>query len=133
MAEPHIDELFGQGGGAPTPRTGWIHALLILGIALSIAGLLCTSAPGGIVVLLAWLLVEQESDRLESGYLPSDCAPALARARSRTWAGIVLVVVIFFVQTILLCTTSFYEQLYVNLATPALESLAPPPVPAPPP
>jgi hypothetical protein len=133
MADPKVDELFGQGGGAPSPRVGWIYTMLASGMLLALAGMACTSAPGGLLVLGAWLLVEQESDRLESGYLPSDAAPALARARSRTWVGLVTVVVLFTVQAFLLCTTHFYESLYEiyveGLA--AIVQVPPPPPPAP--
>ncbi len=132
MAESRVDELFGEGAGAPAPRLGWIYFLLVSGLLLAVLGMLCTSVPGALLVLFAWLIVEQEVDRLESGYLPADTAPTLARARSRTGAGLVTVVLLFFVQATLLCSTSLYEALYVSYATPVLEWIAPPPPPPPP-
>jgi hypothetical protein len=115
MADSRVDELF-SGAGAARPRLGWIYFLLSTGLAAALVGMLCTSAPGGILVLAAWLIVEQESDRLESGFLPSDTEPAIAAARSRAWVGLVIVVGLFVVQSILLCTTSFYPYLYATLA-----------------
>jgi hypothetical protein len=107
-----LDELFGRGEGAPKPRLGRVYALLVLGLAFATIGLGCTAAPGGLLVLAAWMLVERETDRVESGFLPADSAPDVARARSRTRTGLLLILGLFVVQGVLLCSTDFYGRVY---------------------
>ena len=43
-----VDELFGEGGGAPTPRTSLALALLVAGLVLAVVGMVCSAAPGGV-------------------------------------------------------------------------------------
>lgn len=106
-----VDELFGEGEGAPTPRSGLVWTLLVSGLLLAVVGLLCSAAPGGILVLVAWMLVEKEMDRVENGYLPAESRPIVARLRTATYVGLLLVVVLFVVQGWLFCT-GFYERLW---------------------
>lgn len=109
-----VDELFGEGEGAPTPRSALVWTLLVSGLLLSLVGLLCTSAPGGILVLLAWSAVEKEMDRVDNGYLPAEARPTVARMRTATYVGLVLVVLVFVVQGWLFCL-GFYEHLWERM------------------
>lgn len=111
-----VGELFGGGAGAPKPRVVRVYTLLVLGLLVAVAGMLCSAAPGGALVLLAWMLVEREGDRVESGYLPRDAEPVVARARRWTWRGLMAILGLFFVQGALLCSTSFYADLYDRIA-----------------
>ena len=52
MPEREIDELFGAGLGATTPRSRLIVGLLALGGALTLFGMLCTPVLGAIPPLL---------------------------------------------------------------------------------
>lgn len=106
MAE--LDELFGEREDAPRARTGRVWGLLAVGLVLAGLGLLCSSAPGGILVLVAWMLVEKEMDRVENGYLPADQRPVVVRARAAAVAGLALSVAIFVLQGLLFCN-GWYE------------------------
>ncbi|MFT4627159.1 MAG: hypothetical protein ACI8PZ_005840 [Myxococcota bacterium] len=107
-----VDELFG-GEDAPKPRAALVLVLLVTGVVLSVAGLLCSAAPGGVLVLLAWMFIEKELDRVDSGYLAESDRPAVVRLRVVTLVGLLLVVAIFVVQGMLLCSTNVYENLLV--------------------
>jgi hypothetical protein len=109
-----VDELFGQGEGAPAPRTSLALGLLVAGLVLAVAGMVCSAAPGGVLVLLAWLVIEKERDRVESGYLPPTAAPQVRAVRTLTYAGVVTVIGLFAVQGVLLCT-SFYDTLWMRM------------------
>lgn len=115
-----VDELFGEGEGTPAPRTRTVWALLVSGLVLALAGLACTTAPGGLLVLVAWMIVEKESDRLDNGYLPADARPTVDRLRTATYAGLVVVVLVFLVQIGLFCT-GFYESFWERLLIWATE------------
>ncbi len=106
-----VDELFGSAGAGARPKTGPAYALLALGLAVSVLGLVCTTAPGGLLVLGAWLLVEREGDRVDSGFLPETAAPEVARARRWTAAGLLVVLALFARQGLRLCSTNVYGQL----------------------
>lgn len=106
-----VDELFGSAGEGARPQTGRAYALLALGLAVSVLGLVCTTAPGGMLVLGAWLLVDREGDRVDSGYLPATAAPEVARARRWTAAGLLVVLALFALQGLLLCSTDVYGGL----------------------
>ncbi|MEZ4317071.1 MAG: hypothetical protein R3F61_06195 [Myxococcota bacterium] len=116
-AEPALDELFGQGGGRPRPRTALITSLLLSGVTLTVLGMACIAAPGGILVLLAWMYVETDQKRIESGYLPASDAVVVERTRRFTYAGLVLVVFLFAVQGFLLCNGA-YDVLLDNVYIP---------------
>lgn len=113
MSQP-VDELFGEGEGAPAPRTGLILSLLVSGLLTALIGMLCTTAPGGLLVLLAWLLVEKEMDRIDSGYLPSDARPHVQRLRTFTYAGVLVVIGLFVAQGFLLCGHA-YDGLWLSM------------------
>lgn len=109
-----VDELFGEGEGTPAPRARTVWALLGFGLLLTVLGLACSTAPGGLLVLIAWMIVEKEDDRLENGYLPADARPVVDRLRTATYAGLVIVIVAFVTQIMLFCT-GFYEVLWERL------------------
>lgn len=109
-----VDELFGEGGGAPAPRTGLVLSLLISGLVTSVIGMLCTTAPGGLLVLLAWLVVEKEMDRIDSGYLPADARPHVQQLRTFTYAGVMVVIGLFVAQGLLLCGNA-YDGLWMSM------------------
>lgn len=106
-----VDELFGEHGGQPTPRTRLVIGLLVTGILLAVLGLVCTSAPGGLVVLAAWYLVGKDLDRLDNGYLPADARPVVRRLQYAVWASVVFVLVVFAIQGWLL-GQGVYDQLW---------------------
>ena len=106
-----VDELFGTEGGQPKPRRRLILILLVTGLLLATLGMVCTAAPGGLLVLGAWVVVEKEMDRVESGYLPTDVRGDVRRLHQVTLAGVLTVLVLFMVQAWLLYE-GFYEALW---------------------
>ena len=104
-----VEELFGEGGGAPTPRVWLVWSLLVSGVIVSILGLACLSVPGGILVLLAVMTIETEMDRVENGYLPADERSRVQTLRNITYGGLALVILIFFLQGYLFCG-GYYEM-----------------------
>jgi hypothetical protein len=104
-----VDELFGEEGSAAGPRVRTILALLGTGLVLSLLGMACTAVPGGLVVLVAWSMVEKDLDRVDSGYLALEHRPTLSAVRRAVYAGLVLVVLLFLAQTVLLCTGVYYD------------------------
>ena len=109
-----VDELFGEGEGAPAPRTSLALFLLVTGLVLAVVGMVCSAAPGGVIVLLAWLVIEKERDRVESGFLPPTVAPQVQTVRSLTYAGVVTVIGLFALQGVLMCT-GLYDALWVRM------------------
>jgi len=79
-----------------------------------VLGLVCTTAPGGLMVLLAWVIIDKESSRIESGYLPADVQPEVDQARKFTYLALLGVIALFMLQLVLLCQ-GFYEWLWGNL------------------
>lgn len=111
MSDPSIDELFGEEGGAPEPRSATIIGLLATGVSLTILGLACSSAPGGMLVLLAWYLVGKDMDRVDNGFLPADARPKVRRLQQATWASVAVVIAAFAVQAWLL-SVGVYDVLW---------------------
>ena len=109
-----VDELFGEGSGAPTPRTGAITALLGTGLVVAVLGMACTAVPGGVMVLMAWMLAEKEVDRINSGYLPADAQGTVSLLQTATFAGVLAVVLLFVIQAYLFCS-GFYDLLWSGL------------------
>jgi hypothetical protein len=106
-----LDELFGPEGGQPQPRRGLVLGLLTTGLLMAILGMGCSAAPGGVLVLLAWVVAEKELDRVESGYLPWDVRGEVRRLYQLTLTGVLLVLFLFAVQAWLLYV-GFYEALW---------------------
>lgn len=121
-AGSELDELFGDGAGRPRPRTLLIGGLLTSGLALTVLGMACIAAPGGILVLLAWMHVEKDQERVDSGYLPESDRPSVERLRRFTYAGLVMVVGLFALQAILLCS-GVYDVLLDNVYLPIWQEL----------
>jgi hypothetical protein len=120
-----VDELFGGGEGTPAPRFGLAMALLGGGLILTVFGMACTAAPGGLVVLMGWFVADKEMRRVESGYLPADVEPRVQMLQRLANVDLALVLVLFALQVVLLCT-GFYDQLWlymVQLVVPVLQGL----------
>lgn len=120
MSAPGVDELFGEGGKAARPRTGRVIAVLVTGLVMTLLGMACTAVPGGLVTLVAWYLVQKEVDRVDSGFLPLEYRPRLSLLRTIVWASLFLVVLLFFVQTVLL-----FNGVYFALWSQAIELFRP--------
>ena len=109
MAE--LDELFGEGSGQPRPRYALLISLLVSGLLLALLGMLCTTAPGGVLVLIGWLVLEKEIDRIDSGYLPVDCRSSLEFWRVFAYAAVAIVLILFLCQGVLFWL-GFYDGLW---------------------
>ena len=114
MAQSELDELFGEGAGQPEPRVTLVWVLLVSGLIFTLLGLACTSAPGGLLVLGAWVVIEKEVDRVDSGYLPLSDRPRLVRLQNGVKAGLILVIIAFVLQGALFCN-GFYEVLWASM------------------
>lgn len=106
-----VDELFGDGEGQPEPRTRTVYGLLGSGVLLSLIGLACSAAPGGLLVLWAWAVADTDMQRVDVGYLPVDTRGDVRRAQQATVAGLGLVVLVFLLQGVLLCA-GFYQDFW---------------------
>lgn len=102
------DGLFGN-DDAPTPRVRLIFALLALGMLVAVLGLACSSIPGGVLVLLAWLSVDKELDRIDSGYLPESDRTRMNRWKRAVMISLWVVLGLVTLQAFLLCMTDVYE------------------------
>ena len=109
-----LDELFDDGERAPRPSVRLVIGLGLSGIALAILGLGCSSAPGGLIVLMAWHLAERELDRVEAGYFPASDRPTLRSLQIFVQVLLGLVVLLFILQGTLFCT-GFYEVFWGGL------------------
>ncbi len=118
-ADRQVEALFG--GEGPRPRTALIGTLLALGLLLTVLGMACINAPGGLLVLWAWMLVERDLERVESGYFPEADREEVERMRALTYAGLQLVVVLFFLQALLLCFGA-YDRLLDEVYIPVWRS-----------
>lgn len=102
------DDLFGN-EDAPVPRVKRIAALLVLGLLTAILGLACSSIPGGVLILLAWLSVDKELDRVETGYLPESERARINRWKMAVMASLWIVLGLVTLQALLLCMTDVYK------------------------
>ena len=113
MSQP-VDELFGQGEGAPHPRVGRVLGLLGGGLLLTVLGFGCTVLPGAGLVMLAWFVVEKDMGRVENGFLPAETRPLVARLRNATRAT-VLATVLLLIAQFALVQSGLYDTLLLNL------------------
>lgn len=111
-----VDELFGGGGRAARPRSVLVACLLVSGLLGTVAGLACSTVPGGLVVLAAWLVVEKEMDRVDSGFLPADTRGGLAVLRSLVRIGVVVAVVLIALQLVLMSLGVYEPYWFAGLA-----------------
>ncbi len=109
-----VDELFGEGGATPRARFGLIVALLLSGLVATILGLACSTVPGGLLLLAAWVVVEKDLMRVEAGFLPVRQASTLQLLRGLTMVLVVLATISFVVQTWLM-QAGFYTELWGGL------------------
>lgn len=98
-----VDDLFANDSKRRGPRLGLPMVLLISGTVLALVGLLCSSAPGGLLVLIGLLRVETERRRVDSGALPESDRAAVTAALRVAYVCMAIVVLLFVVQTVLLC------------------------------
>ena len=122
MNDGELDELFGGGTGQPQPRSRLILGLLVAGVTLTAAGMLCTAVPGGLVVLIAWHQVEKESERLEAGFLAPGARPAIQQMQTLTYASVFLVLLLFTAQTTLF-VLGFYDSLWQAMILMVFDTL----------
>ena len=103
-----VEELFGSGGTAARARVPLVVALLGTGSLATLLGLACSTIPGGLLLLAAWLVAERDLERLEAGFLPVDQGPVLRVVRGLALLLVVLATAAFFVQTVLM-GMGFYD------------------------
>ena len=108
--DPALNELFGEGQGAPEPKTGLAVGLAVTGLLIALLGMACLAAPGGAIVLLGVWRIERELDRVNNGYLSPDARPVVLGARRIVFACLFLVIVLFLVQVVLYAL-GFYQFL----------------------
>lgn len=108
----NLDELFGS-GGAPDVQRKPVIMLLVSGLITTVLGLACTTAPGGVLVLMSWMRVEKEVERVRNGFLPESARPEVERLRWVTYVGLLFVVLMFCLQAFLLCS-GVYERVLVS-------------------
>ena len=99
--DPALNELFGEGQGAPEPKTGLAVGLAVTGLLIALLGMACLAAPGGAIVLLGVWRIERELDRVNNGYLSPDARPVVLRARRLIFACLFLVILLFMAQVVL--------------------------------
>ncbi len=115
-----VDQLFGGEGGSgpstgPEPRNGLILGLLIVAAPLDLLGIACcTSIPGMVLTLAAWLVADADLARVESGHLPMDKAPALVRLKQIAFGLLVWCGATFLIQMALLGNGA-YERWLVGV------------------
>ena len=122
-----VDELFGEDDTHVRPNIRTISILLTSGIVIALCGLLCTSVPGGLMVLWAWSMTEKEIDRVESGYLPEDVLPKLRVLKGVVWTALIAILFLFVVQTFLLIS-GFYIVLWSEIVQSFASSGPLPPI-----
>lgn len=111
----NVEELFGEAGsGGARPRRGWIIGTLVAGLLLALFGLVCSSVPGGALVLASWYLAQRELDRVDSGFLPLEFRPGLLTLRALVWSGLLLIVGLFILQGLLLWAGA-YDLLWTSI------------------
>jgi hypothetical protein len=115
-----LDELFGEASAEVKPKTNQAYALVAGGLVAALLGLACTSVPGVLVVLVGWYVADQETDRLDSGFIPQTFAAEVHRAERLARFGVGAAVVIIFAQVMLFCGGFYrtYVEALLLLAMP---------------
>ena len=127
-----VDELFGSGGTEAKPRLLLVAFLLSTGVVVTGLGLFCSVVPGALVVLLAWLVVERDLDRVDSGFLPVTERPRLVVVRAVVWAVVAGVSALTLLQLAGMWT-GVYPSLWSSWIAGWVESAGPVPPPVAPP
>lgn len=125
-----VDELFGSAGTEARPRTALVLSLTVGGFVLTALGLACSVIPGALVVLAAWIVVQRELDRVESGFLPVTDRPLLLTLRAFVWVTVFVVALLAAVQLWGMWTGA-YPQLWGAAIRAWLASQPAPPPPTP--
>lgn len=127
-----VDELFGSAGTEARPRTALILSLTGGGLVVTALGLACSVIPGALVVLAAWVVVQRELDRVESGFLPVTDRPLLLGLRAIVWVTVGVVAVAAALQ-LWGMWSGLYPQLWGEAVRAWLETQPAPAVSPPPP
>jgi hypothetical protein len=120
LSSERVDQLFGgeaggSGLGGPEPRTGLILGLLVVAAPMDLFGVVCcTSIPGMVLTLAAWLAADADLARVESGHLDVDRAPALVRLKQVAFGLLIWCGATFLIQMALLGNGA-YERWLVSV------------------
>jgi hypothetical protein len=125
-----VDELFGSFGTEARPRTALVVSLTVGGVLLSVGGLACSVLPGVLLVLAAWIVVQRDLDRVESGFLPLPERGGLLALRAVVWGAVGLVALLSAAQLAGLWS-GFYSALWGEAIRGWVESHPPPAPPSP--
>jgi hypothetical protein len=115
-----VDQLFGSEAGGtpgpgPMPRNNLVLGLLLLAVPLDLFGLVCcTSIPGMVLTLSAWLIADTDLAKVESGHLPMEKAPTLVRYKQVAFGLLIFCGLTFIVQMTML-SNGVYESWLVWL------------------
>jgi hypothetical protein len=93
-----VDELFGASGSEARPRVALVISLCVGGLLVTLAGMACSVIPGVLVVLLAWVVVQRDLDRVDSGFLPLTDRSRLLVLRGVVWSVVVVAALLTVVQ-----------------------------------
>lgn len=110
----HVDDLFSSEGTERRARLTLPIVLIVSGLVVALIGLLCSSAPGGVMVLVGLMRIETERRRVQTGALPQSEAEAVTSALRVAYTAMTLVVALFGIQTALLCL-GIYQPLWGEL------------------
>ena len=106
-----LDELLADNSRRSGPRLTLPYILIVSGVILAVIGLMCSSAPGGVLVLVGLTRVETQRRRIDSGALPESERPTVDMALRVAYVSMAIVIVMFIVQTALLCM-GVYQPLW---------------------
>ncbi len=115
-----MDQLFGgeavgASASGPEPRNRLILGLLVVAVPLDLLGVACcTSIPGMVFTLAAWLVADADLARVESGHLAMDAAPGLVRLKQVAFGLLVWCGLTFMIQMALLGNGA-YERWLVSV------------------
>lgn len=111
---PEIDDLFSEGSASGRARLGLPMTCVAVGVATAVFGMVCTAAPGGLLVLVGWLLLEREQSRVDSGALPLSATDSIAGALRVTYVAVGVVILLFVTQLLLYCM-GYYDVLWGSI------------------
>jgi len=105
-----VDDLFAPENGGGAKLTGSL-ILIGTGSALALVGMLCSAAPGGLMVLVGLMRIEGERQRIDNGALPESARKSVNSALRMAYVATAVVVALFMAQVLLLCF-GVYEDLW---------------------